>query len=145
MVPVLFQYNGRAIGMILAKAPLTFKPRQNLFPLVGQLQHIQKLWRHGHVKQKTPLRIICCSSKQTKVRFGQICIWSTSAAIFFAIWFYRSDHTVEHGGVQYNLFRCIKWREVTPYSHFYYVQAGETLIRKTILWKQLTPLENKLT
>nr|XP_034301244.1 uncharacterized protein LOC105330858 isoform X2 [Crassostrea gigas] len=35
---------------------------------------------------------------------------------------FKSDHTVENAGVQYNLFKCIKWREITPYSHFYYVQ-----------------------
>ncbi|KAK3097990.1 hypothetical protein FSP39_015096 [Pinctada imbricata] len=35
---------------------------------------------------------------------------------------FKSDDTVTYNGQRYNVFRCIKWREMSPYSYYYYVQ-----------------------
>uniref|UniRef100_K1Q0P8 Uncharacterized protein n=1 Tax=Magallana gigas TaxID=29159 RepID=K1Q0P8_MAGGI len=37
----------------------------------------------------------------------------------------RADDLMDVSGTKYNVFRCIKWKQLTPNSYRYYIREGE--------------------
>lgn len=52
--------------------------------------------------------------------------YGVAEIIVFVVLYYRSDQIIEVNGVIKNVFRCIKWTNITDNSYHYYVLNGNT-------------------
>lgn len=52
--------------------------------------------------------------------------YGVAEIIVFVVLYYRSDQIIEVNGVMKNVFRCIKWTNITDNSYHYYVLNGNT-------------------